>query len=173
MLAVLPIDYLPFAKHLVALAICIAAFIWGGGPERAIAAVWIVFVEMANHGYDLFLRDGYHFTQIDGALASMDIVAGLLLIGIALNANRNYPLFIAAMQLLAISAHLARGLIEVISPIAYATMLVAPGWILLIILGIGLLRHRSRLKRHNIYRDWRYPTPLFLSLSPQEGRAEP
>ena len=168
MLAVLPIDYLPYAKHVVALAICIAAFIWGGGPERAIAAVWMIFFELANLGYDLFLRDGHQFAQVDGALASLDLVAGLLLIAIALNANRNYPLFIAAMQLLAISAHLARGLIEAISPIAYITMLVAPGWVLLFFLGIGLLRHRSRLKRHSNYRDWRSPTPLFLSFSPQE-----
>ena len=171
MLAALSLDFLPFTQDILALAICLAALVWGGGPERAIAAVWLIFFELASHSYDLFLRDGYQFAQIDGFLASLDVSAGVPLIAIALNANRNYPLVIAAIQLLAMSAHLARGVIEAISPIAYFTMLVAPGWILLIVLGLGVMRHKARLERHHEYRDWRIPFPPFALFSSSRGHS--
>ena len=87
---------------------------------------------------------------------------GLLWIVIAVHANRNYPLFMAALQLLVVSAHVARGLIEAIAPIAYAVMVIAPGWLQLLLLATGLARHLRRKRRYGAYRDWRVQAPWML-----------
>jgi hypothetical protein len=108
------------------------------------------------HGIRLiFAAAGYRLNDVDLFLATTDTFAAIIFIAIALFANRNYPLWIAAMQVLAMTAHLARGLAETISPIAYITMVVAPGWFQLLFLALGLLGHILRKRSHGEYRDWR------------------
>ncbi|MEO0589992.1 MAG: hypothetical protein AAFZ11_05470 [Pseudomonadota bacterium] len=111
---------------------------------------------------------GYQLEQVDLFYSFMDAIACIAFIGVALNANRNYPLVIAALQVLVVAAHLARGLIETISPIAYATMVLAPGWLQLAILGLGLMRHVQRQRRYGPYREWRNPLAR-----PSGGRSQP
>ena len=65
------------------------------------------------------------------------------------------------MQVLIMAGHLARGMIEAIAPIAYATMVVAPGWIQLLILGAGVTRHILRKRKFGPYREWRTPVRWF------------
>lgn len=163
-----------FVQDLLAWSVCLAALIWGGGPERAIAATWLILFELIG---GLFWSDalGYRFGDIDVFLASIDLVAGSVWIAVALYANRNYPLWIAAMQLMSMTAHLAKGLAESISSIAYAFMVVAPGWLQLLFLAIGLGRHIQRKQRFGNYRDWRItkPTsgigPKRFTVGPQNG----
>lgn len=136
---------------------CGAALIWGGAPERAVAATWLIVFEVARGVYELTSdqTNRMQVLEVDIFGATSDVVAGIGFIGIALYANRNYPLWIAAMQVLAIMAHLVRGLSDIISPIAYLTMVIAPGWLQLAFLAIGLGRHIQRKRRYGAYRDWR------------------
>ncbi len=157
MLELLASDYRPYIQDALAISVCLAAFIWGAGPERAIAVTWMLIFELPSWVYTAFWGVSFQLGQIDVFLASTDALAGGIWIAIALNANRNYPLLIAAMQVLVLSGHLARGLIEAIAPIAYAVMMVVPGWLQLFIFAIGLTRHIRRRKRHGPYRDWRVP----------------
>lgn len=157
MLELLASDYRAYAQDVLAFSLCVIALIWGGGPERAVAVTWIVLFEIANRFYRFILGADYQLNQVDLFLASSDAVAGLILIFVALYANRNYTLWVAAMQVLAMTAHVSRGLVEAISPIAYAAMVIAPGWFQLIFLGIGLTRHILRKRKFGPYRDWRIP----------------
>jgi hypothetical protein len=157
MLEWLASDYRPLVQDVVALSTCLAAFVWGAGPERATATVWLVCFELAGLVYRTILGGDYQLQSTDFYLASTDLCAGVLWILIALNANRNYPLIIAALQLLVMSAHLARGFLEAISPVAYATMVIAPGWLQLFILALGVSRHFKRHRRYGPYRAWRKP----------------
>lgn len=168
MIELLASDYRAYAQDVLAFAICLAALVWGAGPERAVAAVWLVCFELTLSVYRLLAGTGYQAVTTDLFLASMDLTAGVLWIAIALNANRNYPLFIAALQLLVMAAHLARGLIEVIEPIAYAIMVIAPGWVQLLILIAGLARHVRRKRDFGDYREWRVPVRWF-GLLPARG----
>ncbi|BDI61949.1 hypothetical protein [Qipengyuania nanhaisediminis] len=145
----------PYLQDIVAWALCLAALAWGGAPERLVAATWIVVFEIGTvlHGSVFGLTR--QLETIDWYFAGADIFAGAVFIGVALNANRNYTLWIAALQLLAVVAHVSRGITEVVSPIAYAVMIIAPGWIQLFLLGVGLTRHVLRKRRHGEYRDWR------------------
>lgn len=170
MLELLVSDLRPFAQDALALLVCIAALVWGAGPERVIALVWLVMFEIIASGYLIAFGNYYVLTDVDPFLAGLDIGAGLAWIAVALNANRMYPMLIAALQLLAISAHLVRGLIETIAPVAYALMVVAPSWLQLIVLAIGVVRHVRRRKRYGTYREWRVPV-RFGGFLPARARA--
>lgn len=153
-----------YLQALLAWTICLAALVWGGGPERAVAMTWLIVFELGGRILPALLDVRYQLMTVDSWLVSCDFLAGILLIGIALHANRNYTLWIAAMQLLAMTAHLARGLVETIAPVAYVAMVAAPGWLQLALLGAGLTRHIQRERRFGTYRDWRLSrTPLALS----------
>ncbi|MEL6878681.1 MAG: hypothetical protein AAGL68_11380, partial [Pseudomonadota bacterium] len=137
----------------------LAALIWGSGPERAVAATWLIVFEFFGRLYRLGFETGYKLSDVDFFLATSDGLAGVVWIAVALSANRNYTLWIAGLQVLAMTAHLARGMAEAISPIAYGTMVVAPGWFQLLFLGIGLSRHVMRKRKYGSYRDWRISIP--------------
>lgn len=159
MIELLLSDSRAMAQDILAWVICIAALVWGGGPERAVALVWLIFFELVPGGYALAADGGFTLEGVAPLYATIDFVAVVCWVGIALYANRNYTLWIAAMQLLAITAHLARGLVESISSVAYVTMVSVPGWFQLLLLAVGLFRHIYRKRRHGEYRDWRLSSP--------------
>ncbi|MEM7780903.1 MAG: hypothetical protein AAF697_10975 [Pseudomonadota bacterium] len=149
-------DYRGVLQDAMVILICGAALIWGNAPERAAAAVWLVFFEFAKLLYrSVFGADAFQLMSMDAYLTITDILAGVFWVAIALYANRNYTMWLAGLQLLAICAHLARGLSDLISPLAYIVMVVAPGWLQLIVLAIGLIRHIRRKRIYGPYRDWR------------------
>ncbi len=139
----------------VAWAIGIAALLWGGGPERAVAITWLLLFELAPGAYEYIDSEEHFEGQVDVFFATIDGLAAAAWITIALYANRNYTLWIAAMQVLAVSAHLASAIAEPISPTGYAVMVVAPSWMQLLLLSIGLSRHLLRKRKFGQYRDWR------------------
>ena len=165
MLELLASDYRIIVQNVLAFVLIAVAFVWGGGPERAVAATWLIVFEIAGRIRRALLDGGAQLSDVDIYIASADVVAGICWIGIALYANRNYTMWIAAMQVLAISAHVARGLAEAISPIGYVIMVVAPGWFQLFFLAGGLILHIRRKRRLGPYRDWR------IIRSPAERRA--
>ncbi len=154
-LELLASEYRIIVQNILAFTLIFAAFVWGSAPERAVAATWLVCFELGDWARDAYRDNAVQLLQVDYLLAAGDFVAGFCWVMIALYANRNYTLWIAGMQVLAMSAHLARGLVESISPIGYLVMVVAPGWFQLFILGIGLTRHILRKRKYGPYRDWR------------------
>jgi hypothetical protein len=142
-------------QDVLAVALCLAAFIWGGGPEKAVAATWLVVFEIFGRIHKFAFGPGYVLLDVDPFLAGKDLLAGALWLVIALYANRNWTLWVAGTQVLAVGAHLARALADAVSPIAYAAMVVAPGWIQLLLLAAGLSRHVLRTREYGDYRDWR------------------
>jgi len=159
------IDWLTFdnrqqVQDIVAFAVCVAALIWGAGPERIVAATWLVVFEGGSILQDYTSQNGFQVLSVDWSLALMDMIAGVIWITLALQANRNYTLWIAGLQLLAMIAHLARGMTDLIAPVAYAILIIVPGWLQLVFLAIGLAFHLARKRQFGKYRDWRIsPAP--------------
>lgn len=151
-------DFRVVLQGYVAWTICVAAILFGGGPERAVALVWLTFFEIIPWGFDLFYDRTHFVDSVDLLFAFVDAIAAGMWIGIALYANRNYTLWIAGMQVLAVCAHVASGIAEPITSIAYNVMAVAPSWIQLFLLAFGLVRHLLRKRSHGAYRDWRRGT---------------
>lgn len=166
MFELLASEYRAVLQDVLAFAVCGAALLWGRGPERAIAITWLVLFELAQRAYQT-LGAGYQLANVDWFLAATDMFAGAAFITVALYANRNYPLWIAGMQVLAMTAHLARGMADTVSPVTYALMVAVPGWFQLVFLGFGVARHFARKRKCGPYRDWRFSqTPDNFSLPP-------
>ncbi len=108
---------------------------------------------------------GVRLVSTDFFHAGLDVFLLVALVPIALHANRSYPLWIAALQVVATLAHLARGLFDQIAPIAYAILFVAPSYFQIILLAAGIVLHIRRQRRHGSYRSWR------TSSSPSPERA--
>ena len=140
----------------LAAIVLLAVLSWyrGGGPERASAATMLAMFlvdrvrrALFDTQIDLWSTDLWYF--------SLDLAVLVAFFAIALRANRMYPLALAAFQLVAVCAHLARSLVESVSPIAYFVMYVTPSYFQLIIIGVGLWAHRRRVSQFGDYRDWR------------------
>lgn len=171
MLELLASEYRGLMQDVLTVVVCTAALIYGRGPERAIAVTWLLVFELSGRVYFSFIEDDFRFGELGLFDASVDLVALVVMVAIALNANRNYTLWIAAMQVLAFSAHLARSLTDIISPIAYAVLALVPGWMQLLLLAAGLIRHILRERRFGPYREWRVPVRFWGLLPATRDRS--
>lgn len=149
------IEYRSTIQIVLSWLLCLSALRWGGGPEKAVAIIWLLVFELIHRGYHLFLNPVFQVDQFDTYHASQDLLVAIGFVGVALYANRIYTLWIASFQLIAFSAHLARLVADEISPIAYALLVIAPSWFQLFILWMGLVAHVRRKKEFGEYRDWR------------------
>jgi hypothetical protein len=142
-------------QYIASLVLGLALWRWGGGPERGMAIMFSGVMLLPSLAFHL-LADG---AMIFGSFSLVYMIAdGIALIGfvlIGLNANRNYPLWIAAFQIVAVGSHLVKQTVDAVSPIAYMVLAVGPSYCQLLLLSVGLLRHRSRVRRFGPYRDWR------------------
>lgn len=139
---------------LAMLILALLGFWKGAGPERGVACV-MLGLEAADRIYHLIFGNVTNLVSIDYGHAVIDLGAMVALVAIALRANRMYTLWIAALQLIAFNAHLARELTEGMSPIAYVFLFVGPSYFQMLIQGLGLWAHRRRLTRYGPYRAWR------------------
>ena len=172
MLDLLFSDYRPYTQDILAWVLCCTALVWGGGPERVVAVTWLLLFEIGTLLHKAIFGEPRQLESVDWYFAGIDAFAAGIWIFVALYANRNYTMWIAAMQLLAVTAHLSRGLVEAISPVTYATMVIAQGWLQLLFLGTGLARHLMRTRKFGDYRDWRTTSPA-TALAAASSEIEP
>lgn len=142
-------------QHIASVVLALAIWRWGAGPER-----WLIGVFLAT-----MIVPVYIFMELNVVAATggpyawlyllIDLVA---LVGfglIAINANRNYPLWIAGFQLVAIGAHASKELVDGISPLAIAILVIGPSYAQLLLIFGGFVRHVQRERRFGPYREWR------------------
>lgn len=151
----LVLEYRDEIQSVAAWLVCIAALVWGGGPEKAIGLIWLVLFK----GLDNLVRVGLP-TNLSNEIAHSfyvvnDLFALAAFVVIAVHANRFYTLWIASFQVLAMLAHLAKELSDHISSISYAVLAFMPGYFQLGLLAGGLILHVRRRRRTGPYRDWR------------------
>lgn len=151
----LALEYRDEAQSMAAWLICFAAFIWGGGPERGIAVVWVLVFKGLDIAMSLSWQAAFRGDQISTLYAVSDLLALVCFILIAVNANRMYTLWIASFQMLAVLAHVAREMSDQISAISYAVLAFAPGYFQLGLMAGGVMLHVQRERRNGPYRDWR------------------
>jgi hypothetical protein len=130
---------------------CCYAFVRGGAPERIVAALFpaaaAISVLWGRQISDVFAKPAYGLLAVDLALL-------LALTAVALKANRNWTMTVAAMQLIMVSVHLIRILNpDTIRPV-YTVMLALWSWPMVLLLALGTFQHRRRLKRNGRDRSW-------------------
>lgn len=157
-------DILAFPyRFVIQTALFVGLSIWairtGGGPEKACGWSFLGTV-VAERLYHLVVSPGFELETVDSWHFILDLGMLAALVPIALKANRLYPLGLAACQVIAVNAHIARDSFTQITPIAYYVMYVVPSYAQLVILACGIWAHTKRIERYGPYRDWRLsPTP--------------
>src|SRR5690606_37232759 len=106
--------------NMALLAITLAASLrWGAAPERLCAAV-IVGMQGADAALHAIAGRGAFYHSVDVGHLAIDLLAALAFHHIAVNANRIYPLWLAAFQLISVLAHFARQASDTVAGLAYA-----------------------------------------------------
>ena len=142
-------------QYIASILLGLAMWRWGAGPERAMAIMFTGVMVGPSILFRLFANSTMLFGDFALVYVAVDALALAGFMAIALNANRNYPLWVAGFQLVAVGSHIVQGVVDAVSPIAYVILAVGPSYCQLALLLAGLLRHRRRLKRFGPYRDWR------------------
>jgi hypothetical protein len=131
--------------------ICGYALWKGGAPERHVAVVFILGVVATT-----LLRQPFpnRFGSAEIGIFSTDVAMLAALVVIALNAERFWPIWISAFQLLQVFSHLADMFIPYLLPQTY--MIIVSVWVypMLALLAVGTIRHRTRIQLTGSDRSW-------------------
>lgn len=137
------------------LALALAASLrWGAAPERSCAAV-LIAMQGVDAAYHIIAGRGAFYHSVDIGHLAIDGFAAVSLLAIALYANRIYPLWMAAFQLISVLAHFARETSAAVAGLAYAYLGYGPFYLELFVLMVGIALHARRIRRRGIYRSWR------------------
>lgn len=148
-----------------------AALRWGAGPERICAAA-LFLMNLGDRVYHALIGRGTIYGSVDIGHLVIDVLVAAVFIGVALGANRIYPLWLSAFQLVSVVSHFAREASGKVAEIAYFLMNYAPYYCILLILTGGIWRHAMRTRRHGPYRSWRtssHPSPAIAHPLPPTG----
>lgn len=148
-------DYRVLAQHISSLLLAAAIWRWGAGPERWLIGVFLATMVVPVYLFRQLGLGYFNFGPYAWLVTSLDVLAMIAFAVIAVNANRNYPLWIAGLQLVAIGAYAAKGLVDSISPLAFLLLSVGPAYAQLLLIFGGFVRHVQRQRRYGAYRDWR------------------
>jgi hypothetical protein len=153
--------YRASAQHITGLLLAAAVWRWGGSPERWLATTFVATMVLPIYLPRLLGFNGSLIGFYSGYYAaSLDVIAAILFVGVALRANRNYPLWIAGFQLVAVGAHLVKAVPSSASPLAIAILVIGPSYCQLLLLFGGFIRHVQRQRRFGPYREWRVTPPF-------------
>lgn len=138
---------------LIVLAAVVVAFRLGGSPERIAAAIIVAWVatDVCYH----LLSGPSDFDRVDPVHVVLDSWELIAITWLALRANRLWPLFAAAAQLICVLGHVAIVLQPEGLRRAYWAMTQLPPFLQLLALVLGGLAHARRARRIGTYRDWR------------------
>lgn len=138
--------------YLTLLALCWAYSLGrGGAPEKIGATILVVGSLLTAAAID----DGRgSFQGVEVGVVLIDILCSLAFVALALRADRFWPLWIAALQVGGTAGHAVKFIDPHIVPRAYAFMLAAWAYPMLVLLFAGTWRHRRRLARFGVDKSW-------------------
>lgn len=131
-----------------------AALRWGAPPERICVAT-LVIVTFGDPLYHLLMHQSPIYRTVDIGHLVMDLGVAAIFVAVALRANRVYPLWLAAFQLVSVLSHFAREVTDSFPKLAYGLMSYGPFYVILLIMAGGIAFHARRAKYLGRYRSWR------------------
>ncbi|MEI9851558.1 MAG: hypothetical protein WDN24_12755 [Sphingomonas sp.] len=135
---------------------CAYAIRCGGAPEAIVGAIVLAGL-VADPVLHLLLRA--RFETVDPTHLVLDIGRFTGFAAVALLANRFWPVWISAFQLLAVGAHIAKAMDLAIHPVVYAAMGVMWSYGMLAVLILATHYHRRLLARGATRRSWSVFSP--------------
>jgi hypothetical protein len=143
--------------NILLLGCCVYAFWRGGAPERigtAILAAGSYLTAAALSQPDLSFR------SVEVGILIVDILCSVALIALALRAERFWPLWIAAFQIIGTAAHAVKFVDPDIIRRVYAFMLAVWSYPMILLLVVGTWRHQQRLALFGADKSWSPPEVL-------------
>ncbi|MDQ1158699.1 hypothetical protein QE385_003026 [Sphingomonas sp. SORGH_AS 950] len=134
--------------------VCLYALTLGGWPERTTAVI-LLCASVATVVLPFDPSTSFH--RVEALELGIDLALMMGLTGVALLANRFWPLWLAAFHLLAVGIHGVKGFDPALMPWMYAAAGGKLAYPMLVLLGMGVLRHRIRLARYGTDPDWTLP----------------
>jgi len=130
---------------------CGYALARGGPPERIVGGSLLAAYAGTVASYsDLAER----FYRLEINIFAVDVTLLLVLVAVALRADRGWPLLLAGLQLDSVGAHLLKLLDVAMIRVTYALMIAIWSYPMLIALAVGTWRHRRRLAAQGYDRAW-------------------
>lgn len=134
-------------------AITFFAFRKGGEPEKFVAAVFLgsTAIDLCNHA---MFGDPVYYLVNPGHLV-IDAWAMIALMWIALRANRGWPMWVCAAQIIVVLGHVSKIVELSLVRNGYFAMTEVPFVIQVVALLIGTVAHLRRQERIGNYNGWR------------------
>ncbi len=128
------------------------AFRHGGGPER-----WAMGTILAGSVLTVAADriDGAYFNGFAVGVFLVDLAVLGLLTGVALKADRYWPICVAALQTVTVMVHLGRMADVTIPAFGYAAGQAVWAYAMILLTAAGTWRHRRRRVRFGTDRSWR------------------
>lgn len=122
------------------------AYAWsrGGRTERSAVILLVAFFLFRVALFPLLHSE---YDEVDPLALAQDLIGFVGFVWIGLSARRYWPLAAAALQLLSLSAHFARGVEDSVSGPTYAAMKAVPTLLVFVLLAIGTRNYQRRKAR--------------------------
>ncbi|MGR6329233.1 hypothetical protein ACU5AX_09215 [Sphingomonas sp. XXL09] len=139
------------AFELLQLAVSWFAIRRGGAPERVVG--WMLLIAaIASVAIGV---PASQWREISVVLVAVDVGVLLGLVAVALRANRFWPYWASALQLLAIGVHAARAFDPTLVPIVYSRMIGEVAYPMCFVLVMGTYHYIRRTRRQGVApRPW-------------------
>lgn len=134
-------------------AVVIFAFRKGGEPERLVAAVLVATTALDLGNHAMFGETA--FFAVDPGHLVIDSWAMTALMWVALRANRGWPMWVSAAQIIVVLGHMSKIIELSLVRYGYFAMTQMPLNIQAIALLLGTVAHMRREERVGRYHAWR------------------
>lgn len=132
------------------LALVCGYALWRGGAPERIAA--LLFAGAAAMTYASMYS--YGFRAISGLYLLLDLGLFVAIGLLSLWADRFWPMWVAALQLVVLAGHGVRATHPELLPFIYYVATAKLAYPMILLLAIGTIRHRERLARWGSDFDW-------------------
>jgi hypothetical protein len=130
---------------------CGYAFWRGGVPERLAAAIFVIGTALTRVATFYW---GTGFGAVEMGVLAVDLACLISFVFIALRAERFWPLWVAALQIIGTAGHAVKLLAPDMIPWGYAFLLAAGSYPMLLLIALGTYRHQRRLARNGVDPSW-------------------
>jgi len=122
----------------------------GGAPERLGATILLIFSWLTVAA----IRHATKFQFLETGVLVVDLFCLAAFVILALRADRFWPLWVAALQVLGVAVHGIKLAEPALIPRTYAFMLAIWSYPMILLMIIGTWRHRTRLIRFGADQSW-------------------